>query len=393
MNQFKTESKIMTISVKPEDIESPEAILHFCDEYPNSGQNRAAAKLIRSLLAAAPPVNKNEITTSCQIWRKGLPLGPMPILYTDTINGDTVLRDDVWLATTEQLASSAPSAPLVAVSSQYSDEFKSFHRMLCKRFGYTHDEAFWWRDQVSLMEFIAGQVAPQATVDDSKFWPVDMSMSRNQMCVQIGQMNYRLTALREENEGLVRKNAKLRAPLQATVEPLTHQQVFDKFSFLEGVVNEAYYKKIAETAIALLAATPPTSNATEPNHCNSSNGSFDISSFKAWADSHGGVNLELAKGYGDVDTAGRYPATFRFRETETAWRAYANVATSKADTGEPVPKAVLDALVEGCAEAFARPDSAGSEDAEACSHALGLYRDWKSATPSTIKEEPTGEQL
>lgn len=64
---------------------------------------------------------------------------------------------------------------------------------------------------------------------------------------------------------------------------------------------------------------------------------------------------------------------------------------SKADTGE-VPFAVLDALVEGCAQAIARPDSSGCEDAKACSHALGLYRDWKSATPSTIKAEPAGEQ-
>ncbi|WP_050465906.1 hypothetical protein [Herbaspirillum autotrophicum] len=35
---------------------------------------------------------------------------------------------------------------------------------------------------------------------------------------------------------------------------LSRQQVFDKFSFLEGVVNEFYYNRIAETAIAMLAA-------------------------------------------------------------------------------------------------------------------------------------------
>ena len=33
--------------------------------------------------------------------------------------------------------------------------FKNFHRMLCKRFGYSHDERHWKRDQVSLMEDIA----------------------------------------------------------------------------------------------------------------------------------------------------------------------------------------------------------------------------------------------
>jgi hypothetical protein len=39
-------------------------------------------------------------------------------------------------------------------------KFKNFHRMLCERFGYTHDEQFWWRDQVSLMEHIAKLATP-----------------------------------------------------------------------------------------------------------------------------------------------------------------------------------------------------------------------------------------
>lgn len=34
-------------------------------------------------------------------------------------------------------------------------EFKNFHRLLCDRFGYVHDEQFWWRDQLSLIEHIA----------------------------------------------------------------------------------------------------------------------------------------------------------------------------------------------------------------------------------------------
>lgn len=40
--------------------------------------------------------------------------------------------------------------------------FKNFHRSLCARFGYTHDEKFWWRDLVSLEEHIARQVSPPA---------------------------------------------------------------------------------------------------------------------------------------------------------------------------------------------------------------------------------------
>jgi hypothetical protein len=33
--------------------------------------------------------------------------------------------------------------------------FKNFHRLLCERFGYGHDEKDWQRDQLSLIEWIA----------------------------------------------------------------------------------------------------------------------------------------------------------------------------------------------------------------------------------------------
>jgi hypothetical protein len=69
MNRTKLESDIMHISVKPEDIDSPEAILHFCDEYPSSGQNRAAAKLIRKLMAAAPSAPLVAVSDNCALYR------------------------------------------------------------------------------------------------------------------------------------------------------------------------------------------------------------------------------------------------------------------------------------------------------------------------------------
>lgn len=34
-------------------------------------------------------------------------------------------------------------------------EFKNFHRLLCERFNYSHDDIDWKRDQVSLIEWIA----------------------------------------------------------------------------------------------------------------------------------------------------------------------------------------------------------------------------------------------
>ena len=36
-----------------------------------------------------------------------------------------------------------------------SDDFKNFHRLLCERFGYVHDEKDWQRDQLSLIEWIS----------------------------------------------------------------------------------------------------------------------------------------------------------------------------------------------------------------------------------------------
>lgn len=41
-----------------------------------------------------------------------------------------------------------------------SHGFKNFHRLLCERFSYTHDEKDWRRDQLSLIEHIAAQSAP-----------------------------------------------------------------------------------------------------------------------------------------------------------------------------------------------------------------------------------------
>lgn len=43
-------------------------------------------------------------------------------------------------------------------------EFKNFHRVLCERFGYGHDEIDWRRDQLSLIEHIAKMV-PQRGAD------------------------------------------------------------------------------------------------------------------------------------------------------------------------------------------------------------------------------------
>ncbi|MGN6282132.1 hypothetical protein [Frateuria sp.] len=58
--------------------------------------------------------------------------------------------------------SSQPYRQLIAKvtgAADHDGDFKNFHRLLCERFGYAHDEADWKRDQVSLIEWIACQQA------------------------------------------------------------------------------------------------------------------------------------------------------------------------------------------------------------------------------------------
>jgi hypothetical protein len=72
----------------------------------------------------------------------------------------TRLRRDQYLATlpvVEPGALGAVQAPAVGADDAHA--FKNFHRLLCERFGYSHDEKDWRRDQLSLIEFIAAKVA------------------------------------------------------------------------------------------------------------------------------------------------------------------------------------------------------------------------------------------
>jgi hypothetical protein len=62
----------------------------------------------------------------------------------------SVFREKAGLA-----APTREAAPFAQGEQGDSHAFKNFHRMLCERFDYCHDEKDWWRDQVSLMEHIA----------------------------------------------------------------------------------------------------------------------------------------------------------------------------------------------------------------------------------------------
>jgi hypothetical protein len=47
----------------------------------------------------------------------------------------------------------------IASTPQADADFKNFHRLLCERFDYVHDEGDWKRDQLSLIEHIASRAA------------------------------------------------------------------------------------------------------------------------------------------------------------------------------------------------------------------------------------------
>lgn len=83
---------------------------------------------------------------------------------------------DAWIKTRLKSAGNHKTAMRAAITAAYPHmtgaaqeaeeawrQFKNFHRLLCERFEYSHDEKDWRRDQVSLIEWIARRLAtPQS---------------------------------------------------------------------------------------------------------------------------------------------------------------------------------------------------------------------------------------
>jgi hypothetical protein len=67
-------------------------------------------------------------------------------------------------------ARQAPASSLAQGAGSVDSEhaFKNFHRSLCERFGYTHDEIDWKRDQVSLEEHIAARLARREVEESTR---------------------------------------------------------------------------------------------------------------------------------------------------------------------------------------------------------------------------------
>jgi len=62
---------------------------------------------------------------------------------------------------------SSPAGSGTQASARVEHEFKNFHRLLCERFGYVHDDSDWKRDQASLIEWIANHATGSPPVVDS----------------------------------------------------------------------------------------------------------------------------------------------------------------------------------------------------------------------------------
>lgn len=54
-------------------------------------------------------------------WQGNVNHSPIPVHYTDTINGDLVCRDDLWLTTTKHLAPEIDEALRLAVERVRAD--------------------------------------------------------------------------------------------------------------------------------------------------------------------------------------------------------------------------------------------------------------------------------
>ena len=128
--------------------------------------NNRASRAIVALqpVPAARDLHNLQISSQWTGVKNPEALHSMVSLCPDT---DDLRALHAWLGTYLQINADSPAA-----SVQDSDhEFKNFHRLLCERFGYTHDEVDWKRDQISLIEWIAKQVKPAAPVQEPKQSP------------------------------------------------------------------------------------------------------------------------------------------------------------------------------------------------------------------------------
>jgi hypothetical protein len=332
--------------------------------------------------SAAAPVKRTEMTLSYKPWHEVLSIAPMPVLYTDTINGEQIRRDDVWLATTEQLAS---SAPLVAVTDKPMDA-ENWAELYRLREAIKGPNGFaTWQEaaeherlaRINLQRDLDSTILGHAS--QKPFGYIDLSAVDNP------RLEKRWNTREFMGQTTPFYLASQVSP-QATVEPLTDERAsFTKWAQEAKVAYRddqgflRFYDPLAGShqfigweARALLAATPTASKATE-----------ELASmtrmFQAACSDIGLINEALGL---DPDDGGADPILEAIELLQ---------ATSKADTGEMLNKLVF-AYFE---------NNVGENVFNLMTKARAVLL--AAATPSTIKADhindavemvaPTGEQL
>ena len=152
---------------------------------------------------------------------------PVPVIYADLVNDQMeaklrkiirpilkhhgivngVLEADLTSAI-KPLTATASAEPVVT---EDAHQFKNFHRLLCERFGYCHDEKDWRRDQVSLIEHIAALTEER---DRLKQWQADQVEVIDEAKALITELNADKKALEAERDRLALANAELKPLLQ-----------------------------------------------------------------------------------------------------------------------------------------------------------------------------------
>jgi hypothetical protein len=146
-------------------------------------------------------------------------------------------RKLVRLAEAKVRATILADRALGAASPDSEAAFKNFHRSLCARFGYVHDEKDWRRDQVSLEEHIARLVQP-ASPDVAKMVEAIQQGIGRELASANGEVGLRQQLKRETNAaidalGAAATQARAAVPVMARA-PLSRDVINSGFAKLES---------------------------------------------------------------------------------------------------------------------------------------------------------------
>jgi hypothetical protein len=110
-------------------------------------------------LLSEPAQAESSVEQQALMWRlhKFLDVAAGEGLELDGVDAANLYCDIFDTGVEVEQRTAAAALPALAYAPTGFASFKNFHRSLCDRFGYRHDHAFWWRDLVSLQEWIANR--------------------------------------------------------------------------------------------------------------------------------------------------------------------------------------------------------------------------------------------